>query len=115
MTSGWSRTLYAGALALAGVMMSGVHGACAQQPIQQPQAPSDTKEPHSTPSAVQPVIHGNYLERLGRFYVADWRGKLPAGPTPARRAFDSPIDSPSKASVSPSSAIESNISTVPYL
>ena len=31
------------------------------------------------------------------------------------RSVDSPIDSPSKASVSPSSAIESNISTVPYL
>ena len=94
MTSGRSRTLYAGALALASVAMFGVHRAHAQQPIQPPQAISDTNEPQSTPSAAQPVIRGNFLERLGRFYVADWRGKLPAGPTPARRAFDSPIDSP---------------------
>jgi Putative beta-barrel porin-2, OmpL-like. bbp2 len=94
MTSGKSRTLYAGALALASVAMVGVHGAHAQQPMQPPQGFSDTSEPNSTPSAVQPVIRGNFLERLGRFYVADWRGRLPTGPTPARRAFDSPLDSP---------------------
>lgn len=94
MTSGRSRTLYAGAFALAGVVMAGAHGARAQQPMQQPQALSDTNEPHNTPSEAQTVIRGNFLERLGRFYSADWRGKLPAAPTPERRAFDSPLDSP---------------------
>jgi hypothetical protein len=60
MTSGKSRTLYAGALALASVAMVGVHGAHAQQPMQPAQGFSDTSEPNSTPSAVQPVIRGNF-------------------------------------------------------
>jgi hypothetical protein len=36
---------------------------------------------------------GNFAQRLGHFYVADWTGKLPSGPTPTRRALDAPLDS----------------------
>ena len=36
---------------------------------------------------------GNFFQRLGRFYVDDWTGKLPSGPAPVRRALDAPLDS----------------------
>ena len=46
----------------------------------------------STPSA-QDQIQGNFFQRLGGFYLRDWKGTLPSAPTPARRALDAPLDS----------------------
>jgi len=37
---------------------------------------------------------GNFFDRLGHFYIDDWKGKLPAGPAVTRRALDAPLDSP---------------------
>jgi hypothetical protein len=37
---------------------------------------------------------GNFLQRLGGFYKADWTGHLPSSPAPARRMLDAPLDSP---------------------
>jgi Putative beta-barrel porin-2, OmpL-like. bbp2 len=39
-------------------------------------------------------LQGNFWQRLGRFYWADWTGKLPSTPAPARRALDAPLNSP---------------------
>jgi hypothetical protein len=36
---------------------------------------------------------GNFLQRLGGFYKADWTGHLPSSPAPARRMLDAPLDS----------------------
>jgi hypothetical protein len=96
MMSGRTRTLHVGVVALASVVMGGAY---AQQPVSQPpsqkaEAIPRTNDLKGNPPDVQTVIHGNFLQRLGRFYWADWRGKLPAGPAPARRAFDAPLDSP---------------------
>ena len=38
-------------------------------------------------------LKGNFFERLGEFYVADWKGQLPSGPTPERRMLEAPLDS----------------------
>src|SRR6202048_4835313 len=38
-------------------------------------------------------LQGNFLQRLGKFYKADWTGKLPSSPAPARRALHAPLDS----------------------
>jgi Putative beta-barrel porin-2, OmpL-like. bbp2 len=45
----------------------------------------------STPG---PESQGNFFERLGKFYAADWTGKLPASAAPARRALPAPLESP---------------------
>lgn len=37
---------------------------------------------------------GNFPQRLTSFYKADWTGKLPSTPAPARRMLDAPLDSP---------------------
>src|ERR1700760_681731 len=37
---------------------------------------------------------GNFFERLGHFYMADWHGTAASGPAPQRRALDAPLDSP---------------------
>lgn len=37
---------------------------------------------------------GNFFERLGAFYKADWTGHLPSSSTPDRRMLDAPLDSP---------------------
>ncbi|AFL86354.1 Protein of unknown function (DUF1597) [Terriglobus roseus DSM 18391] len=84
------RTRRVRAVLLASGLAFGLRPAYAQQPIPQLQAPPSP----NNPSSVQDVIRGNFVQRLARFYVADWRGKLPAGPATVRRAFDSPIDSP---------------------
>ncbi|WP_263410422.1 porin [Terriglobus tenax] len=39
-------------------------------------------------------LKGNFLQRLGGYYKADWTGKLPGGPAPERRALDAPLNSP---------------------
>lgn len=91
MMSGRTRTLHVGVVALASVMMAGAY---AQQPVQQSQTSAGSDNSKSSLPDVQTVIRGNFVQRLGRFYWADWHGKLPAGPTPARRAFDAPLDSP---------------------
>ena len=50
---------------------------------QQPAAADTTSE-----------LHGNFFQRLVKVYADDWHGRTPAGPTPARRALDAPLDSP---------------------
>ena len=96
MMSGRTRTLHVGAFAFASVMMVGVYAQqpAAQQAAQQQPTSSGANDAKSNSPDVQTVICGNFVQRLGRLYWADWRGKLPAGSTPARRAFDSPLDSP---------------------
>jgi hypothetical protein len=37
---------------------------------------------------------GNFFERLGGFYQADWTGRLPSAAAPARRALEAPLHSP---------------------
>src|SRR5580704_13202641 len=48
----------------------------------------------AAPAAPGAGLQGNFFQRLGRFYWADWTGKLPSSPAPARRALDAPLDSP---------------------
>jgi hypothetical protein len=36
---------------------------------------------------------GNFFERLGRFYIDDWTGRLPASATVAKRGLTAPLDS----------------------
>ncbi len=41
-----------------------------------------------------PTASGNFFERLGRFYMGDWKGTLPTQPPATRRALPAPLDSP---------------------
>jgi hypothetical protein len=50
--------------------------------------------PTHEPQTSQTELQGNFFERLGGFYKADWTGKLPGSPAPVRRALDAPLDSP---------------------
>ena len=60
-----------------------------------PDAPQSTPTPGSgTASTPGPESQGNFLKRLGNFYLADWTGKLPSSATPARRALEAPLESP---------------------
>ena len=90
--------MHAGPFAYACLSLFLVHGASSQQQTPQREIPaganSSTSDLSSSPTAAQPVIRGRFLERLGRYYRADWQGKLPSGPAAERRAFDSPLDSP---------------------
>lgn len=45
-------------------------------------------------STVDPGPQGNFFQSLGKFYADDWTRKLPASPTPQRRALDAPLESP---------------------
>jgi Putative beta-barrel porin-2, OmpL-like. bbp2 len=45
-------------------------------------------------STPDPEPQGNFLKRLGKFYAADWTGKLPGSAAPERRALDAPLESP---------------------
>src|SRR5580658_6750125 len=45
-------------------------------------------------STPDPASQGNVLKRLGKFYAADWTGKLTGSATPERRALDAPLESP---------------------
>jgi hypothetical protein len=47
----------------------------------------------SSAAAGTATLHGNFIQRLGQFYWADWRGKLPSSPAPKRRMLDAPLDS----------------------
>src|ERR1700712_3172087 len=38
------------------------------------------------------VFEGNFFERLGHFYVQDWKGTATPSVTPARRALSAPLD-----------------------
>src|SRR4051812_24277224 len=44
-------------------------------------------------SASGPALTGNFFQRLGKFYVADWTDKLPGSSSP-RRMLDAPLESP---------------------
>src|ERR1700753_2070362 len=94
MVFGKSRTLRAGVLAAASIATTAVRGADPQQSAPQPQPLAQVSDPGSDASAPPSFSRGNFFERLARFYAADWRGKLPAEPTPARRAFDAPMTPP---------------------
>jgi hypothetical protein len=39
------------------------------------------------------ALKGNFFQRLSGFYAADWAGKLPSSPAPARRMLEAPLDS----------------------
>jgi hypothetical protein len=53
--------------------------------------------PEATPTHTSTTSNteqpGNFFQRLGGFYKADWTGKLTSSSTPARRALDAPLDS----------------------
>jgi hypothetical protein len=51
---------------------------------------SDAAQPSS---ATGPALSGNFFQRLGGYYKADWTAKLPSSSTP-RRVLDAPLDSP---------------------
>jgi hypothetical protein len=57
------------------------------------QTPDSSTTTASQAPASDPDQHGNFFERLGSFYIHDWKGTLPSSPAPARRAMDSPLDS----------------------
>jgi hypothetical protein len=59
-----------------------------------PLVPADAQKSGATATpATGTGLQGNFFERLGEFYWADWTGKLPSSPTPTRRALDAPLDS----------------------
>jgi hypothetical protein len=45
-------------------------------------------------STADPASQGNAFKRFGKFYAADWTGKLTGSATPERRALDAPLESP---------------------
>src|SRR5215467_14193582 len=57
-------------------------------------AQTQPSDPQQTPAANAQPFTGNFFQRLGEFYLRDWKGTLPSGPAPQRRALDSPLDSP---------------------
>jgi hypothetical protein len=57
-------------------------------------AQTQPADPQQAPTANSQPISGNFFQRLGEFYVRDWKGTLPSGPAPQRRALDAPLDSP---------------------
>src|SRR3984885_6667837 len=59
-----------------------------------PLVPAELQKQGNTATPVSGAgLQGNFFERLGGFYKADWTGKLPSSPAPARRALDAPLDS----------------------
>jgi Putative beta-barrel porin-2, OmpL-like. bbp2 len=48
----------------------------------------------ATANTLDPESQENVFKRLGKFYAADWTGKLRGSPTPERRALDAPLESP---------------------
>jgi hypothetical protein len=61
-----------------------------------PLVPSELQEQDKQDNSTAPGagLQGNFFQRLGGFYKADWTGRLPSSPAPARRALDAPLDSP---------------------
>src|ERR1700722_4574439 len=61
-------------------------------------APSEADQTATAANpAAQPAgdgLNGNFFQRLGDFYWADWTSKAPNAPAPARRMLDAPLDSP---------------------
>lgn len=55
-----------------------------------PAAPAST----ATGSTAVPQSQLGFWQRLKQFYVQDWNGTLPSGPTPAKRGLPFPLDSP---------------------
>lgn len=53
-----------------------------------------TKVETENQEATASEADGNFFQRLGHFYVADWTGKATATETPKRRMLDAPLDSP---------------------
>jgi hypothetical protein len=45
-------------------------------------------------STPDPGSQGNFFQRLGKFYAADWTGKLIGSAAPERRALNAPLESP---------------------
>ena len=61
------------------------------------QAPADDSAPAASGASSatsSATFDGNFFQRLGEFYAADWSGRLPQGETPKRRMLDAPLDSP---------------------
>ncbi|MEO7030216.1 MAG: outer membrane beta-barrel protein [Acidobacteriaceae bacterium] len=49
----------------------------------------------ATTTAQPPLLQGNFFQRLGAMYAADWKPSAASfSPAPARRALDAPLDSP---------------------
>ncbi len=108
MKSGRFRTLLAGTFVLAGTVVFPVVAMRAQTQVEQLQSPNYPSQPLQdnggrnvapgkdsvSESAAAVPVSGSFLQRLGRYYWADWHGKLPSAPAPERRAVDSPLDSP---------------------
>ena len=67
--------------------------ALAQSQQTQPSLPSTAPNQPAETSPASPLT-GNFFERLGTFYKADWTNRLPTSAAPTRRALDPPLDSP---------------------
>lgn len=55
---------------------------------------SETASTTDGPTQSSDLTQGNFFQRLGHFYLHDWKGTLPSSPAPQRRALDAPLDSP---------------------
>jgi hypothetical protein len=58
-----------------------------------PTLASDDNTDLSSPASPSAVFEGNFFERLGHFYVQDWKGTAAPSITPARRVLSAPLDS----------------------
>src|ERR1700712_4448785 len=58
--------------------------------------PTQAQQQPIPPSSTQPAIAlpGNFFQRLGNFYLQDWKGSATTTAAPARRALPAPLDSP---------------------
>ena len=63
-------------------------------PIEPQQQNPQTGTTSSSSATAADTQSGNFFERLGHFYAADWHGTAASGPAPQRRALDAPLDSP---------------------
>jgi hypothetical protein len=52
-----------------------------------------SSDPASQAAAPAPSLSGDFGHRLALFYSEDWKGTLPASPSPERRGLPSPLDS----------------------
>jgi hypothetical protein len=56
--------------------------------------PAQSSPASPVTALADPPASGNFFERLGAAYKEDWHPTQPAGAAPAKRGFDSPLDSP---------------------